>query len=271
MLAVNTSLPEERLRPFVHSYVQRESHLHGTELVEPVVARLGAILEFQFADPYDVPLYGIDRPNPSLPITVIGPITERRARIVIRGHVEALSILFQPLGLHAVFGTPVSPLADLGFEAPGVLGQGVSELYQRLGNAGTFRERTHLLNLFFRSRVADIAAHDSASAALRLLISADQPIRVADAARHAGLSSRQLERLSLQRVGMPPQRMMRVARFQRAMRMKLASRSSWTEVAYAANYHDQMHMIRDFRAFSGNSPVAILRQSAPDHLSRLGL
>lgn len=94
MLKVHKSPPHESLRAFIHSNVQRESQARGPELVEPVVARLGSILEFQFADPYDIPFYGVDLPNPSVPITVIGPITERRARIVIRGHVEALSILF---------------------------------------------------------------------------------------------------------------------------------------------------------------------------------
>lgn len=271
MLAVYQSLPDERLRPFVHSYVQRESRLHGAELVEPVVARLGSILEFQFAEPYDVPLYGIEKPNPSVPITVIGPITERRARIVMRGHVEALSILFQPLGLHTLFGVPVSLLADLGFEGHSILGRAVSELYERLGNTNSFLKRTQFLNSFFASRLELLASRDSASAALRLLMFPGSLITVSDVARRAGLSARQLERHALQRVGMPPQKMMRISRFQQAMRLKLEDGSNWTEVAYAAEYHDQMHMIRDFYAFAGDSPVRTLKQSAPDHLGRLGL
>ena len=271
MLAVQRLLPEQALRAFVHSYVQRESWFHTTEFVEPVVARLGSILEFQFADPYDVPLYGIEKPNPSAPITVIGPITERRARIVIRGHVEALSIIFQPLGLHTLFGVPVSPFADLGFEGHGVLGEGVSKLHERLGNTNSFSERTELLNLFFRNRLAHAATRAPASAVLNLLMSPDKPMKVSDVARWAGISPRQLERLALQHIGMPPRMITRIARFQRAMRMKLQGSPSWTEVAYAADYHDQMHMIRDFRAFSGDSPVRILNQSAPEHLSRLGL
>lgn len=105
--------------------MQRESQANSPEFAEPVVARLGSILEFQFADPCDVPIYGLELPHPSVPITVIGPITERRARIVIRGHVEALSVLFQPLGLHNLFGVPVSPLADAGFEGHGLLGRSV--------------------------------------------------------------------------------------------------------------------------------------------------
>lgn len=93
MLTHQTAVPANRLRPFIRSYVEREAYLAPKmELSEPVVARLSAILEFQFADPYDVPLYGLDKKNPSEPIAVIGPITWRSARIVIRGHVHALAL-----------------------------------------------------------------------------------------------------------------------------------------------------------------------------------
>jgi AraC-like DNA-binding protein len=267
MLTVKQSPPEERLRPFVHMYVQREARLQGAELVEPVVARLGSILEFQFADPFNVPFYGSDTPNLSPSIAVIGPITERRARIVIRGHVQALSVLFRPLGLHTLFGVPVSPLADFGFDGHGVLGRAVSTLYERLGNAKSFPERKRLLDGFFLERLSHSKSEDAATTALTLLMSADERFRVSDVARRVGLCSRQLERLSLQYVGMPPQTFLRISRFQRAVRMKLEASKPWTEVAYAAEYHDQMHMIRDFRVFAGGSPVRVLQQMEPEHLS----
>lgn len=270
MLTVQQSPPDERLRAFIHMYVERESHLQGVELVEPVVARLGSILEFQFADPFNVPYYGIDIPNLSPLIAVIGPITERRARIVIRGHVQALSVLFRPLGLHTLFGVPISPLANFGFDGHGVLGGRVSGLYERLGNAKSFLERKQLLDAFFLRRLRHSRPHDAVTAALTLL-SADERLKVSDAARRVGMCSRQLERLSLQYVGMPPQMFMRIARFQRAIRMKLESPKPWTDVAYAAEYHDQTHMIRDFRAFAGGSPGRVLQQLDPEHLSRLGL
>jgi AraC-like DNA-binding protein len=271
MLTVHNAAPDHRLRPFIRSYVQRESHLKGTELVEPVVARLGAVLEFQFADPYEVPIYGIDKPNPSAPITVIGPITWRRARILIRGHVEALAVLFQPLGFHALFGVPVSPLADEGTEGHSLIGPSVSALNERLGNAASFQERTQLLNIFFLNRLTQVRPLDSVGMALERLIAPGRQITVSEVARQAGISPRQLERLSLQYAGMPPQTMMRIARFQRALRLKVEGNPSWTDVAHGTDYHDQMHMIRDFRAFASNSPVRAFEQFKPGHLSRLTL
>ncbi len=99
MLSVQHAAPSPELAQYIYSYVQRVSEPHEPEIVEPVLARSGSMLEFQFGDPYDVPVYGLDLPNPSVPITIIGPIPARNVRIIIRGRVEALTVLFRPLGL----------------------------------------------------------------------------------------------------------------------------------------------------------------------------
>ena len=53
MLTVQSGSPCAELRPFIRTYVQREAKLGQTELVEPVVARLGVMLEFEFAGSYE--------------------------------------------------------------------------------------------------------------------------------------------------------------------------------------------------------------------------
>lgn len=272
MLTHRSAVPDNRLRPFVHTYVEREAYLAaGVELAEPVVARLSAILEFQFADPYDVPIYGLVGKNQSRPITVIGPITWRRARILIQGHVQALAVVFKPLGFHALFGVPVSPLTDEGVEGHALLGGSTSALYERLGNAKSFQERAGLLDDFFVRRLDSLRRAPTAALGLKHLIASAHPVPITDVVRQAGVSERQLERIALQQAGMSPLMMRRIARFQRALRLKLASGRPWTDIAHAADYYDQMHMVREFRALAGAAPGATLRQLSPGHISRLVL
>ena len=45
MLTVHSAPPKPILKPFIRAYVQREARLGNQELVEPVVARLGVMLE----------------------------------------------------------------------------------------------------------------------------------------------------------------------------------------------------------------------------------
>ncbi len=41
------------------------------------------------------------------------------------------------------------------------------------------------------------------------------------------------------------------------------------KTAHETDYHDQMHMIRDFREFSGVAPGRIINQITRDHLISL--
>ena len=264
MLHVQESRPHPELRRFIRAYVQRQSNPSDPALVEPVVARLGVILDFQFGDPYNVPFYGSDKANLSAPVAVIGPITARKARIIIQGRVQTLAVLFQPLGFHALFRIPNPELADIGTDAHAVIGPAASRLGQELGALSAFSERTDILDHFFLRQLQKWRP-DAVVEALRTMIE-PQPMRVRDAARLATLSTRQFERRSLEYAGVTPKMLTRIARFQRALQMKYEGSASWTEVAYEAQYHDQMHMIRDFRAFSSESPAHALNRIAQFHL-----
>ncbi len=149
MLQVQSVLPDVRLDPFIVRYVQRESNSTDATLVEPVVARLGTMLEFLFADPYFIPALDGGSPRPCPPITVIGPITARRVQLVMQGHIQSVVVLFRPLGLYRLFRTPVSLFAEKGTEGHSVFGPSVSALYQKLGETSTLQRRKELLDAFF--------------------------------------------------------------------------------------------------------------------------
>src|SRR5262249_59217722 len=76
-------------------------------------------------------------------------------------------------------------------------------------------------------------------------------------AAKANLSGRQLERRFLDEVGIPPKRLARIVRFQRALRV-LAARQAGergADLAARLGYADQAHFIRDFREFAGHTPT----------------
>jgi len=266
MLTVQNRKPDPQLHPFVRSYVLRETQQDDEETVEPVVARLGTMLEFQFARPYEIPIYGSERILESPRIAVIGPVTHRRVRLVIRGDVQALAVLFQPQGFRALFGVPTALVTDVGVDASGVLGGKVIELYDRLANAATFSHRVKCLDDFLLKRLMASKPLDEIHRALNQLIMSCSPIRIADIALHAGVTIRQLERKSLEYTGLSPKVLVRIARFQQVLKMKSASSLTWAEVAHALEYHDQMHMIRDFRIFAGDAPVRACGKIRSDHL-----
>ncbi len=122
---------------------------------------------------------------------------------------------------------------------------------------------------FFFRQLTDFPALDSRAKALQLMISSRVPLTVRGVARNAGVSPRQLERLSQICAGVSPKMLTRVARFERAIKLKAQHGWSWMKTAHESEYHDQMHMIRDFREFSGTTPGLVVNQITSDHLISL--
>lgn len=78
-------------------------------------------------------------------------------------------------------------------------------------------------------------------------------------AAEIGLSERQLRRRFEVAVGYGPKRLGRVFRFQRLLDLVHAShgRPGWSQLAAAAGYADQSHMINECLALSGGPPTAL--------------
>lgn len=262
MLEVLSARPHPQFAPFVRAYVQPSAQLGRHTLTEPVLARLGVMMEFAFADQYDVRSYGTDQKNASANAALVGPITFRRVRLLMQGRIESLVVMFQPVGFHALFGLSTSILAERGLDATAVLGSTVARLYERLGNERSFSMRVDVLNHFLVSRLARLRSADPAVGALRHLAAGRSVSQVADA---AGLSVRHLERKALEHIGASPKAITKIARFGRALRLRQGG-LSWTDVAPAAGYFDQAHLTRDFRTFAGVSPTQMLLEVMPEHL-----
>jgi AraC-like DNA-binding protein len=266
MLTVQSRKPDPQLRGFVRSYVLRETQHDDEETVEPIVARLGTMLEFQFALPYEIPIYETGQNVVCPRIAIIGPVTHRRVRLIIRDDVQALAVLFQPQGFRALFGIPTNLVRDVGVDAIAVLGDTIAELYERLASTTAFNQRVECLDDFLLKRLMASKPLDKVHDALNRLITSGFAGRIADVALNAGLTIRQLERKSLEYTGLSPKILVRIARFQQVLKMKSASSLNWVEVAHALEYHDQMHMIRDFRSFAGDAPVRAFDKIRSDHL-----
>lgn len=97
-------------------------------------------------------------------------------------------------------------------------------------------------------------------AAVRALSLPDAP-KVHALARRLGTTPRTLERRVLDETGLSPRMLRKVFRFRRAFRLLSgAPVGQWGTVAAQAGYFDQAHLIRDFRAFTGEAPTTFFQQ-----------
>jgi AraC-like DNA-binding protein len=182
-------------------------------------------------------------------------------RLQMTGIVESFVIFFQPTGLHRMFSLPMNELTDTDQDGRAVLGAWVNELEQRLGESRSFEGRVRIANAFFLGCCARLYSPNGITAAAMSVLRRQGSIEVPALARQAGMSTRQFERRFNREIGIPPKLFARIARFEAALESKAASiASSWTDIANELGYFDQMHLIHDFKEFSGEVPTTLLSQ-----------
>ncbi len=79
----------------------------------------------------------------------------------------------------------------------------------------------------------------------------DGNVKVDDLAHQAGLSERQLERLFVDAIGLPPKLYARVLRYQRVRAALACGAKPGAALAQRFGYTDQSHLLRDLRSLSG--------------------
>lgn len=185
---------------------------------------------------------------------IMGQVVSGGSQLLVPDGYCMFKILFQPGGMYRLFGTPMSLLANSYEEMTAVLGNSVKPLREQITNAQNLVEMARFTDDFLLQHLAkskhDLQPIDFAINQPQLhLRSVDQ------LAADACLSNRQFERKFVERIGVSPKIYQRLIRFNQAMKLKNADSSrKWIDVTYACGYFDQMHLLRDFKQFTGIIP-----------------
>jgi AraC-like DNA-binding protein len=179
----------------------------------------------------------------------------------VSGLIDNFTIHFQPAGFNQLFGIPMTELTDAAYDAQAVIGPEVSTLEHELGDALSFDERIRIVEKRLIRLVGCRGRPDAVAVAANSLFASNGIQRVSAMATDSGLSARQFERRFLAQVGVPPKLYARIIRFNAALDYKLRCPSrAWSRIANDQNYCDQMHLVHDCRAFTGESPSRFLAQ-----------
>lgn len=198
---------------------------------------------------------------------LVGPMT--RAEIVNPASgTRYFGVRFVPGAAALLIDARASELADASVELTALLGASGRRLPEQIADAKSDDARVQLLERYVASSNSHLRAEDARlRAATTELGRTRGATRVRELSHSAGVSERQLERLFQERVGIRPKLFARVLRLQHAVRLlhehprpgirAAASRASQAELALAAGYADESHLLRDFRELAATSPAAL--------------
>jgi AraC-like DNA-binding protein len=182
----------------------------------------------------------------------------RAVRVEPRGYARIVGARLKPVGAYALFGQSQGELVDHIVDLRDV----DRGLARRLRDDVSGREggetMIESLDRALQVSMPDTTAPCIARRAIGIAFRQRGLVRVAAVAREVEVSTRQLERLFNERVGVPPKLFLRILRFQHVLRTLRSGDAAtrWVDVALANGFYDQAHFTHDFQSFVGAPPAA---------------
>lgn len=245
-------LPHPALAPYIENYWFVTSREGPVDLRVDVFVDGRADLIFNYGVAYAREVIG----GATVDVASSNFDAQRRApiRIVQRGHVHVVGVRFRLGGVGPFARQELRAFTDLTPPPAEVFGDEVIAVEHDVRDAQP-DHAARRLDAFFGSRLHGTDRREPFERALATFVDADGNATVEQAARRAGISTRQVDRLFARELGIAPKTVARILRFQSTLRALMQDPGvPLAEVAANAGYFDQAHFVRDFRQMSGGVP-----------------
>jgi AraC-like DNA-binding protein len=175
-----------------------------------------------------------------------------------------LKVVFQPGALFRLLGIPLSAFENQYIDAESVIPGEVRMVNEQLANANNYTGMIQIVEQYLADKSKTIRLDKHPVDKINEFINTRTDNFSLDwVAGQACLSTRQLERKFMERIGVSPQTYYRVIRFNKAFKIKEHQPGlSWFTIAITCGYTDLQHLIKDFRQFAGTTPTALLQEEA---------
>lgn len=263
--------PVPALRNYIRCYSLRELDTEGQDVPRPIHAIDQLFMTFWlsktplfshtpllFETTRDVQAVNVDeRP-------LLGLQTSFKGHLNFNGIYRFFCVEFISNGFFRIFNIPVCHLSDRLLHSDDVIGVNARFLQEQLEESNSMEEMVRAADQFFltaflknqpKSNTENITAASNAIQQCR------EALNIKVLANQVNLSIRGLERHFMEQVGISPKLLARVVRFNKVLQAKMTyPERNWTDIANSYAYFDQMHLIKDFKTFTGHSPNSFLKQ-----------
>ena len=256
--------PAPALAPFVSSFGYGESAFaHGLELALPA----GTINLYVNLDRDEMRLYPLDGGPPIVcsGAAVRGP-SSRPVLVDPADQRRIMWVSFRVGGAYPFVAADAADLRDNLVDLTDLWGRDGAVFRERLLAASTPERKLDELESALLTRARRPLEHDAAVTAAASAL--HRGASVAAAADRLGWTPRRLGRAFTTHVGLAPKRFARVRRFQRLLRvagLTDPAKPDWARLAAETGYHDQAHLIHEFRELAGLTPGAYRPRSPGEH------
>lgn len=264
------AVPPE-LAPWVANALAYEEHLPpGAEVTEHVLPD-GALRLI------------VDSAAECPTVRVLGPAATAVV-LTQQGHLQGLSLTLRSGASLVLLGVPAHELAGAAHAWDAVVDARSRTLVHRLDDCGSDASARmaglfSVLSQVLRSRSAlhhtshdtslDASPRERVRAAMGFLQGCRAQRPVSEAASALGIGERRLEQLFREQLGLSPKTWHRLARFHECVRLlRRRHAPGWADLAAEAGFHDQAHLVHEFRAIAGLMPSQFAAATAVSDFSK---
>lgn len=248
--------PSNALKPYVTAIWDYENLLSGDSLALSILPDTATYLCFLYADL----LTTAHKERIYTTRSGLAGFQSFRSDLGALGKVSGVSARLTPWGLNVFCRGIVRDCAERRVDCRDIFPKySIEEIEDKLSLKKNPSERVQCVEHFLLSLLNRDNEDLLIQTACKELNRSNGSYPISTLARTLGLSERTLERRFQIHIGATPKKYARIVRLRNAVfqRKKLPN---WADVAYAAGYYDQSHMIRDFQELYGMPPESIYPQ-----------
>lgn len=244
---VEKHLPSSALRPFIQSFLFLETQEERDNTVLPDTSMFMALR-------YKGNVSISPQTSATVPTAVLSGIRDSSKSIHYQANTANLIVSFAPGAAAAFFHEPVNEFYDQSVPTSYLKNAAVfATLAEQLAETPTKAEQLKLVEAALLSKLIKPAPDPLVTAAVNSIKQADGNAKIAALADQLYISRDALEKRFRAAIGTSPKHFSSILRLRKAIAIYEPGKSL-TDVALTAGYYDQAHFIRDFRAFTGQSP-----------------
>ncbi|MDB5249173.1 MAG: AraC family transcriptional regulator [Segetibacter sp.] len=259
MVRTTEITPCPALQSFIRCYTLREFNTGDEDFIKPLPAYHEVTISFILAGNFFSSKNSSSDHVAGHRSHLVGLQTETKGAIIFNGDIKFFTILFKPNGFYRLYGIPLNTITDNIYNLADISLKGVDEYNDRLNEAKNLQELKNLSDKFFVSHLNKSKSKDpysSITSTSSLIFDTNGNVNIKSLASDANMSLRSFEMNFTQQVGIPPKLFSRITRFNYALMIKMKNMSkSWTDICHHCGYYDQMHFIKEFKQFTGNTPL----------------
>jgi AraC-like DNA-binding protein len=254
--AVQVLTPSPPLRAYIRAFEYHPRWQETAEGLLPIWPHPYTLMPIRFGDPVQV----IDRRANVirlLPEAVLaGPVTGPVFDVITRERSTAqFLIVFQPGGALRLFGVPASALTNEALAAEDFIGASVRALVVRMRQARSPAEMVAIAEAFLLDHAAAAPAMSAVERAAQAQLRSRGRLPIAELIRASGYGRARFERTFVDCAGVTPKVFALLVRFDYALRLRAANPAlSWIAISHEAGYFDQNHLVKEFKAMTGQLP-----------------